>query len=166
MSDQVVVTTPNSCDGHAIAADQVELGQAATGHAAVRHDDPPEVEHGPVEWQVPSAAFAYRIAEVADGRVGADHHDRVAWHQPLVTAGDRQLAVVLDAAEADLGEASAELVEAGEPSAFTRTVHATMRSARGGGAGGVNLAGNRSRRPSSSVDMINMAMTAVGYVSE
>ena len=45
VGQHVVVAAAHAGDRHTVAADQVEIGQAAAGHLPIGHDDSPEVEH-------------------------------------------------------------------------------------------------------------------------
>ena len=115
VGEQVVIASADPRHRHAMEADEIQVGQPAPRHAAVRHDDAAEVEHAAVERQMAVAAFTRIPAERGDGGIGAEDDDGVAGLEAAPTAGDRHRAVVLDPAEADVGVAIDQLGQGREP---------------------------------------------------
>ena len=94
--------------------DQVEVGQATSGHPTVGDDDSPEVQHCAVERQMTVAAITDRSAERGDRRLGADHDDGITGLGPAAAAGHGHRAGVFDPAEANIRETLTEFGELGQ----------------------------------------------------
>ncbi len=102
VGDDVVVAAPDSGHRYAVPADEVEVDESLAREAAVRDEDPPEVERRAVERKMAVAALADVDAESLDLVGRPDHHKCVAGHRQVVVDRDRHDAVVADPAEADV----------------------------------------------------------------